>query len=253
MSAGPGPRRGRRRRVGAGWEVGRGAAVESERNFPSQPANFDARRQRGAQLRWPAWARGASMPGADAAPLPPPLQPHGLGGAGALRRRGSRALPAAPASIAAPRALIGLGAATTPGGVPCGPPARTREGAEGGGPSPHGPAPRRNLAQSHRYPASPWGGRAVRGFTESPVQGGAEWLRRGLGPERKGAAVTLPLGNQDPLSWLRAPSLATAALRSAGQRRAGLWKIREAPSPQGISHNNQSPWPEIDWPWSAPR
>lgn len=65
------------------------------------------------------------MPGAGAAPLSAPLQPQGLQGTGARRRRrrrGSPALPVAPASIAAPRALIGLGAATTGEESPAGSP-----------------------------------------------------------------------------------------------------------------------------------
>lgn len=48
------------------------------------------------------------------APSPAPRARGHTGG-------GSRALPAAPGSIAAPRTLIGLGAATTPGLVSCGP------------------------------------------------------------------------------------------------------------------------------------
>lgn len=63
-----------------------------------------------------ARARNASMPGVGAAPLSPPLQPHGRRGAG---------VPGAPrraASIAAPRALIGLGAATTRETSPAAPP-----------------------------------------------------------------------------------------------------------------------------------
>ena len=189
------------------------------------------------------------MPGAGAAPLSAPLQPQGLQGTGARRRRrrGSPALPVAPASIAAPRALIGLGAATTRGGVPCGLPshhpphtpcAPDREGAEGGGPAPHGPARRRCLAQSRRYPASP---RVTErsAVLESLVQGGAVWLGRGPGPE--GSTSATPRGK----SGLHSPdggarSLATAALRPAGQDTAGLRRIREALSPQGISHNHQS-------------
>ena len=186
---GCGCRRGPGPAEGGGGELGRPGgrtrhSGEPERNFPSQPANFEARR-RGAQVGRPARARDASMARAGAAPLSPPLQPRGLGGTGARRRRGSRALPAAPGSIAAPRALIGLGAATTRGGVPCGAPpprpARAREGAEGGGPAPRGPAPGPSLARSHRHPASPREAARSAVSPNCPCRVGAEWLGKGPG------------------------------------------------------------------------
>lgn len=146
------------------------------------------------------------MPGAGAAPLSAPLQPQGLQGTGARRRRrrrGSPALPVAPASIAAPRALIGLGAATTRGGVPCGlpshrpphtPRAPDREGAEGRGPAPHGPARRRGLAPSQRYPASPRvPERSAVLQNRSCRVGPCGW---GGGRGRKGAAAPLPGGSR---------------------------------------------------------
>ena len=109
----------------------------------------------------------------------------------------------APASIAAPRALIGLGAATTRGGVPCGlpshhpphtPSAPAREGAEGDGPAPHGPARRRCLAQSQRYSASPRvTERSAVLQNRSCRVGPCGW---GGGRGRKGAPAPLPGGSR---------------------------------------------------------
>lgn len=195
------------------------------------------------------------MPGAGAAPLSAPLQPQGLQGTGARRRRrrrGSPALPVAPASIAAPRALIGLGAATTGEESPAGSPPtapRTRRARQTGKgrrdvapPRTGQPADgawRPASATQPALPSQPPRARAVRGFAESLVQGGAVWLGRGPGPE--GSSSATPRGQ----SGLHSPdggarSLATAALRPAGQDTAGLRRIREALSPQGISHNHQS-------------
>lgn len=69
-----------------------------------------------------ARARDASMPGAGAAPLLPPLQPRGRWGAGVP------GAPGRPASIATPRALIGLGSATTREASPAAPPPRSPNG-----------------------------------------------------------------------------------------------------------------------------
>lgn len=79
VSAGLRPRAGRRRRAGSGPVVGRGTAAE--RNFLSQPANFDERQPRGPETP-PCPARAPRL----SCPLCSPA------GAGA---RGSRALPAA--------------------------------------------------------------------------------------------------------------------------------------------------------------
>lgn len=98
-------------------------------------------------------------------------------------RRGSGALPAAPGSIAAPRALIGLGAATTPGLVPCGPSLPAREEVGGMRPRLAWSSSRLSLARCHRCPVSP--GEAARSAV-SPPAGGS------LVPRRRGAAATLP-------------------------------------------------------------
>ena len=208
MSAGPGPRGGRRRRAGTGQEVGPRAAAE-------QSATFRVSRQTsrrgggGGAERSLGGRRGPEVPPCPARaprlfrPLSSPTGSgaRGRGGCGGPGR--SRALPAAPASIAAPRALIGLGAATTRGGVPCGTPAPAREGAEGGGPAPHGPAPRRSLAPSHRYPASPRGAARSAVSPNRPCRvGPSGWGggrgRRGREPQRRS-----PWGVGAPLSWLR--------------------------------------------------
>lgn len=136
------------------------------------------------------------MAGAGASPLSPTLQPRGRGGAGARRRRrGSRALPAAPAAIAARRALIGLGAATTGEASPAAcPPHPRREPGKG----------RREVAPPHA--AQPPDGAWRTATATLPVPGrprgrwfhptaGARWglsgWGRGRGPERKGAAASL--------------------------------------------------------------
>ena len=131
-----------------------------------------------------------------AAPLSAPLQPQGLQGAGA-RRRGSPALAAAPASIAAPRALIGLGAATTgeesPTGHPSHPPglrAPDRGGAEGaeGAAPPARASPRTVPGAEPALPSQPPRPSGPR-FTESPVQGGAVGPGRRPGPEGSRSAT----------------------------------------------------------------
>lgn len=110
-------------------------------------------------------------------------------------RRGSRALLAAPGSIAAPRALIGLGAATTLGLVPCGPSLPGQEEEGGTRPRPIRSSSRLNLARRHRSPASL--GEAERSAV-SPPAGGSRVLRR------RGAVATLPAresmggGAEDP-------------------------------------------------------
>lgn len=205
-SAGPGPRRA----AAASWGRPGGRMPELRQSRAqlsrSQPANFEARRRRGAQLAWPALARGASMPGAGAAPLFTALSgPKGsrAQGAAAAARRGSPALPVAPASIAAPRALISLGAATCGEESPAGSPhrpthaARARPG-RGGDVAPPAPASPADgaLAPSQRYPASPRVPERSRGFAESLVQGGAVWLgRAGAGREQQHSpgAVGAPL------------------------------------------------------------
>lgn len=121
--------------------------------------------------------------------------PHSLHGAPRLccplscpegsgpHRRGSQALLAAPGSIAAPRALIGLGAATTLGLVPCGPSLPGQEEEGGTRPRPIRSSSRLNLARRHRSPASL--GEAARSAV-SPPAGGSRVLRR------RGAVATLP-------------------------------------------------------------
>ena len=196
---GCGCRRGPGPAEGGGGELGRPGgrtrhSGEPERNFPSQPANFEARR-RGAQVGRPARARDASMARAGAAPLSPPLQPRGLGGTGARRRRGSRALPAAPGSIAAPRALIGLGAATTRGGVPCGaPPRARREPGKGrrevAPPRAAQPPDRAWRAATATLPA-PGRPRGRRFHPTARAGWGLSGWGRGRGPEGKRAAASL--------------------------------------------------------------
>lgn len=137
------------------------------------------------------------MAGAGAAPLSPPLQPRGLGGTRA-RRRGSRALPAAPASIAAPRALIGLGAATTRGGVPCGasppPPRARREPGKGRrevAPPRAAQPPDRAWRPATATPPAPGRPRGRRFHPTARAGWGLSGWGRGRGPEGKKAAASL--------------------------------------------------------------
>lgn len=185
------------------------------------------------------------MPRAGAAPPSAPLQTQGLRGTGARRRRrGSPALPVAPASIADPRALIGLGAATTRGGVPCRPPLPPRHTLRA-----------RQTGKGRREVAPPRTGQPADGAWRraSATQPGPAWpsgprfyrlARAGWGRvagEEAGAGrepQRHPRGSRGPDGGAR--SLATAALRPAGQDTAGLRRSREALSPQGISHNHQS-------------
>lgn len=60
-------------------------------------------------------------------------------------------------------------------------PARAREGAEGGGPAPRGPAPGQSLAPSHRHPASPREAARSAVSPNCPCRVGAEWLGKGPG------------------------------------------------------------------------
>lgn len=122
-------------------------------------------------------------------------------------RQGSRALLAAPGSIASPCALIGLGAATTLGLVPCGPSLPGQEEEGGTRPRPIRSSSRQNLARRHRFPASL--GEAARSAV-SPPAGGSLVLRR------RGAVATLP------------------ARESVG----GVQRIREALSLRDVSCNS---------------
>lgn len=122
------------------------------------------------------------MPGAGAAPFSPALWPRGRRGSGVP------GAPGRPASIAAPRALIGLGAATTREASPAAhPPRPAGPGrAEGGGPAPSGPVSDRAWRTANATPPPP-GGRAVSGFTEPPVQcGGRAGGERRIAPRGVG-------------------------------------------------------------------
>lgn len=149
-----------------------------------------------------ARARGASMPGVGAVPLPPPLQPHGRRGAG---------VPGAPrraASIAAPRALIGLGAATTRETSPAAPP-RAWEGRREAAP-PRAVQPRTEPGLQPPLPLLPWEAarlavslnRACRvGAGQEEARHGSPWSRGspllaesaepGRGPFRPAARVEM--------------------------------------------------------------
>lgn len=108
----------------------------------------------------------------SAAPSPAPRARGHTGG-------GSWALPAAPGSIAAPRTLIGLGAATTPGLVSCGPLLASR----GGGGRDEAPPCKVQLLTEPGglplLPRQPWGGRAVCGFPTRWREQGAQEEGRG--------------------------------------------------------------------------
>lgn len=149
-----------------------------------------------------ARARGASMPGVGAVPLSPPLQPHGRRGAG---------VPGAPrgaASIAAPRALIGLGAATTRETSPAAPP-RAWEGRREAAP-PRAVQPRTEPGLQPPLPLLPWEAarlavslnRACRvGAGQEEARHGSPWSRGspllaesaepGRGPFRPAARVEM--------------------------------------------------------------
>lgn len=237
MSAGPGPRGGRRRRrrAGTGQEVGPRAAAE-------QSATFQVSRQtsrRGGAERSSGSRRGPEVPPCPARALRLFRPLSSLTGSGARGLRGSRALPGAPGCPSLHRGSRRAHwprRGDHPGRSPLRPPPPRASPGRGGGrrPRPARASPQTESGSEPPLPGQPPGGRAVGGFTEPPVQGGAEWLGRGPGLERKGVAAPLPSPGGGALS------LATANLRPAGQRRAGLRRIREALSPQGISHNHHS-------------
>lgn len=240
---GCGCRRARGPAEGGGGELGRpgagrGAEAKLERNFPSQPANFEARR-RGAQLGRPAWARGASMSGAGSAPLSPPLQPRWRGGAGAQRRRGSPAFPAAPASIATPRALIGLGAATTRGGVPGGPP---RESPGRGGerrPRPTRFSPRTESGAQPLLPGQLPGGGASPGFHRTAHARWGPSAGEGAGdPKGRELRHHSLRGVGAPLPWRGGPWPPPIPARPALAELASTGS--ESPLTLGISHNQKA-------------
>ena len=119
-----------------------------------------------------------------------------------------------------PRARPGRGG----GGGGSGP-ARTGQPADGArrGASATQPAPAAERSAVYRIARAGWG------------RGAGEEAGAGREPQRHSRGES---GLHSPGGGAR--SLATAALRLAGQDAAGLRRIREALSPQGISHNHQS-------------
>lgn len=226
-----------RRGCGVGWAGAprRAAAASwagrSWTRRPSPSATFRVSRQTSRRGGGGAKrsADGQRGPAAPPCPARAPRLCRPLSSPAGAGARGSRALPAAPASIAAPRALIGLGAAATPGGVPAAPP---RQPGKGGGsrprPARHGPARDGVWRVATAAPPAP-GGRAVGGF--SHAQDGAEGLGRGREPGRRGQR-------------LRSPGEALSPARPAPPRwpaRSRRRGIREALTARRISRNPGPP------------